>query len=411
MEKEMTDFIIGSPVRDNDFWFRNDFVEDLWESLQKHNVLLLAPRRIGKTSVMYRMLDCPRDNWLVVHLNVEDIETPDDFFITLLSVINEHQPHYLQMLCARAGGFIGSILQHIESVETDEFKISLRKAQETIKADWQEKLQKLIEEILNSDRYFLFIVDEFPDMVSGMIRNSPESYENFLHWFRKMRMESLSGKVRWLVGGSVNLTAVLAREGMVNLSNDLKVEVLSPFSPYEVQEFVTKMLTERGVTFDETLLPRVGELLGTPLPFFLQMLVQEIFRLWKKQQTTINADIVTAVFNKALLGEMGNEKLQHFRSRIYRHYPPEEQETALYLLNRISSSKRGISRNMLFSHYKKIKESKCIRQEGEDWELAFQSLIMNLRSDFYIEETENGSYDFASRLLKLWWKKHYGYKS
>lgn len=53
----MADFIVGSPVRDEDFWFRDDFIEDLWESLEKHNVLLLAPRRIGKTSVMYRMVE------------------------------------------------------------------------------------------------------------------------------------------------------------------------------------------------------------------------------------------------------------------------------------------------------------------------------------------------------------------
>lgn len=42
----MADFIVGSPARDDDFWFRDEFVEDLWESLAKHNILLIAPRRI-----------------------------------------------------------------------------------------------------------------------------------------------------------------------------------------------------------------------------------------------------------------------------------------------------------------------------------------------------------------------------
>ena len=46
----MPDFIVGSVARDEDFLFREEVVEDLWESLEKHNVLLLAPRRIGKTS-------------------------------------------------------------------------------------------------------------------------------------------------------------------------------------------------------------------------------------------------------------------------------------------------------------------------------------------------------------------------
>ena len=91
----MADFIVGSPVRDDDFWFRKDYVEDIWEVLEKHNVLLLAPRRIGKTSVMYQMLDHPKEGWIVIHLNVEDLESPDDFFISLIDAINEHQPEYV----------------------------------------------------------------------------------------------------------------------------------------------------------------------------------------------------------------------------------------------------------------------------------------------------------------------------
>ncbi len=59
----MDDFIVGSPARDDDFCFREEFLDDLWDSLKKHNILLLAPRRTGKTSVMYRMLDRPKDTW------------------------------------------------------------------------------------------------------------------------------------------------------------------------------------------------------------------------------------------------------------------------------------------------------------------------------------------------------------
>ena len=56
----MKDFVVGSVARNEDFWFRDSFVDELWDALRKHNVLLLAPRRTGKTSVMYRLLDQPR---------------------------------------------------------------------------------------------------------------------------------------------------------------------------------------------------------------------------------------------------------------------------------------------------------------------------------------------------------------
>ncbi|MEE4379326.1 MAG: hypothetical protein V2J55_17710 [Candidatus Competibacteraceae bacterium] len=81
------DFIVGGPTRNRDFLYRADFVEDLWDSLRTNNVLLLAPRRMGKTSVMYNLLDQPRFDYQVVHLNVEYLETPQAFFIHLLDAL------------------------------------------------------------------------------------------------------------------------------------------------------------------------------------------------------------------------------------------------------------------------------------------------------------------------------------
>ena len=73
---EFKDFIAGSPAREGDFFFREAFIDDLWESLRKEHVLIRAPRRMGKTSVMLRLQDEPRDGRLVVFLNVEEINTP-----------------------------------------------------------------------------------------------------------------------------------------------------------------------------------------------------------------------------------------------------------------------------------------------------------------------------------------------
>ena len=407
----MADFIVGSPVRDDDFWFRKDFIEDLWEALEKHNVLLLAPRRIGKTSVMYRMLDYPKDGLLVIHMNVEDIENPDDFFIALVDAINEHQPDYLRKILTATTGFLKGVFDRIESIEAYDLKLQLRKAEDSRK-DWQDKLQELLERVLNSSQKVLFIVDELPDMLNSIMRSLPEEYEKFLHWFRKTRERSLEGEVRWLVGGSVNLIAALDQQGKVKLINDLKIEPLLPFTREEVEKYVTEMLKQKGVTFDDTTVPRIWELLGSPIPLFLQMLTQEIHRVWKRNRSeTVTADTVTEVFNKALLGEMARDKLQHYRSRIPLYYPEKEQEATYYLLNKLSLSEDGITRDTLFNLYRKIEGKKTARRTGPALNQAFQGLLMYLRSDFYIEETGDGKYDFASRLLKTWWKKYYGFEN
>ena len=87
----------------------------------------------------------------------------------------------------------------------------------------------------------LFIIDELPDMLNAMRAGSWDECADFLHWFRKTREESLRKNVRWLVGGSVNLIAALDRNKTVNLLNDLKTEILEPFTEDEVKRFVEDM--------------------------------------------------------------------------------------------------------------------------------------------------------------------------
>jgi uncharacterized protein len=407
----MADFIVGSPVRGDDFWFRNEFVDTLWESIDKHNVLLIAPRRIGKTSIMYRMLDFPKNAWSVIHLNVEDIKTPAEFFITIVDAIHEHQPEFFRDAIAKGWDFFKGLMSTIEGVEAYDFKIQLRKKENLIER-WEERADQLIERIVASGKKILFIIDELPDMLNNMAEHSESGRMLFLHWFRKTRERSLKARVRWIVGGSVNIVAVLDQKGGIKLINDLKPEVLRPFTQEEVKDFIGTMFAKEKIDYDEPgVLPRISELLGSPIPYFLQMLSQEVCRAWRRAPgSRVSAEMVTAVFNKTLLGEMGRDKLQHYRSRIDVHYPAEEREGACRLLNELSLCKDGMTRKSLYRMYSRVEDKKTSPRKGPGLNLAFQRLLLHLQSDFYIEETRSDRFDFASRLIKTWWRKNYGYE-
>lgn len=405
----MPDFIVGSVVRDEDFWFRKDFIADLWAALAKHNVLLVAPRRIGKTSVMYHLLDYPQDSWLVIHLNVEELRTPEEFFIDLLDAVNEHQPDFFRVILANSWDFLKGIFSRIEAVEAYDFKVRIRKS-EDLNKNWRSRLDELMERVSGSGQKVLFIVDELPDMLNAMRCHSDAACNDFLHWFRKTREKSLRGNVRWLVGGSVNLVAALDRNKTVNLINDLKVEVLRPFDEEEVRAFVSGMLNRYGITYEDTLIPRIHELLGAPIPFFLQLLTEELYRHAKRHGKHLNADDATTIFQKVLLGETARDKLQHFRSRIDIHYPEEDRDAVRRMLNHLSLSSNGVARLNLFQIFRQAEERRTSARSAGELECVLQRLLLYLQSDFYIEETTEGCYDFSSRLLKTWWKKYYGYE-
>ena len=48
---------VGSPVTGDDFFDRESEQRQIWEYLRGDDLLLLAPRRIGKTSLMFRLRD------------------------------------------------------------------------------------------------------------------------------------------------------------------------------------------------------------------------------------------------------------------------------------------------------------------------------------------------------------------
>ncbi len=403
------DFVVGSPVRENEFWFREEFIEDLRESLKHDNVLLTAPRRMGKTSVMYYLLDNPENETLAIHLNVEFVETPADFFINLIDAINEHQPDYVREYLSKSWKFLQKIWNHFEEISFFDFKINLRKAENWEKS-WKERGRELIDHIENGKENILVIIDELPDMILNMKRTSPDELEAFLHYFRKVRLAPKS-RMRWLVGGSVNIRGTLESMGLIKLINDFKTEILPPFTPDEVRKFMIENLSKRKVEYHSGVVVRTLELLGEPIPFFLQLLTQELYRHWKRTgRNPVTTKTLDQVFNKSLLGEQAKDKLQHFYGRIRNYYPEELKEPAYLILDHISLGKDGLSRKALLNLFRFEREKMSIPLSESQIKQDFDHLIYLLQSDFYIDELKSGAgYDFSSRLLKLWWRKFHGY--
>lgn len=404
----MADFIVGGVARDDDFLFREHEIEDLWDLLKKDNVLLLSPRRNGKTSVMYRMLDQPLTGWHVVHLNVEDLSNPTDFIICLINALDEHQPDYLRQALRGMTGFFDSLLKRIQSVNAFNLKLELRK-DEDLKENWRERGTELVESLCASDINLLFIIDEFPDMLATIDKEHEDLFEPFLHWFRKLREKTLATRIRWMIGGSVNLTAALDRKGMVRLVNDLRKMSLPPFTNEQAKRFICQNLDDRDVGYSPEIVDKIIGLLGSPIPYFLQLFVQELFRFWRRSgRPKLAIEHVNSVFSKSLLGEVARDKLQHFRTRIDTHYG-DEKLVVCKLLDSLSATENGASRRVLFQLYRTAMEEQSQVTSIEHWKQEFGNLLQYLESDFYIEDDGQNVFDFTNKLLKIWWRKHYGY--
>ena len=74
----------GNPVRGKDFWDRKDLIEKIWKSLERGSILLIAPRRFGKTSLMLKIHDEAKKGWRPIFVDVEGMSAPEEFIVDLL---------------------------------------------------------------------------------------------------------------------------------------------------------------------------------------------------------------------------------------------------------------------------------------------------------------------------------------
>jgi len=401
-------FIVGGVARDADNCFHHSYIVEILTLLENDNVLLLSPRRTGKTSLMYRLLDHPENNQKVIHLNVEAFETAAEFYLSLLNALHEFQPVYIKKLLSMQRT-AKNILPTIEEIKVIGFKIKLRK---TVGRNWQKLANELMDKIIDSGESILFIIDEFPDFLNKMLQKDKEEVSAFLHHFRQLRLNPKANKIRWLIAGSVNIRGVLGEQNLLQFINDFKIETLPVIEEEEVNKFIGNMLTARGITFDESVIKQMMKLLGEPMPYFLQLFTQELcLHCRRKEINEISTTTVNLIFNTVLLGQSAQDQLQHYHSRIKGYYPQNMQESSHYLLDILSQSDIGISKQQLFSEYLQYRQKQAtygeININTQEAENLFKKILLRLESDFYIGKNHHDKYLFKSHLIKLWWRQNW----
>ncbi len=403
------EFYTGAPVDPVDLRFRGEFVVELWRTLRTGHVVLTAPRRTGKTSVMDYLRDHPRYGFSVVSINVQDLVHPADFFQVLLDGLNDAHPDFVRDQLAAGWGLVGGVLERIDKIGVGGFKLELRRSDPDWRTNWRQHGDTLLSQARNTGVPMLFIIDEFPDMLLNLSRENEALLREFLAWFRTQRQNPAPSRdsIRWLVGGSVNLAGTLDALGLVDLINDLEDVSLPPLTAGDIEAFVTEMLSGRDVPFDDDVPKRLIARLGRPIPLFMQMAAQDLYRLWKREQRRIVATDVDTLFDAMIIGSAARTRLQHYHSRIGQYYADPNRSIAHTLLGQISVSTSGLRRATLLQETERALADLGVTLAAHVRRQLFNRQLLDLENDFYIVEVEEGVYDFASGVLKSWWRKYH----
>jgi AAA+ ATPase superfamily predicted ATPase len=312
MAKREAPFRVGGIVEPPYFVGREDDLRVLGESLRNlsQNVLLLAPRRFGKSSLLWNLRRSLADtpDLLLPYVNCRDMASPGDLFRGLVQPLLEELSEKRKLSglwekfrlvfssgvlrAVRAleeiGGSIGEwgqVYLRFREAEVDE-KALVRAAfsyPKRIAAEYRVRV--------------VFLLDEFQE-VAAFDR----------HVFDALKKElDQPGDVRFVFSGS---SLGLLREVFLREDSPLFLMVsryeLGPLSPNEAVPFVQKRLALAGYAVEKGAAERIYELTGG-IPFYLQKLgLLLVQRLWFSGKKSVGKRKVDEAFEE-MLAELDSE--------------------------------------------------------------------------------------------------------
>ncbi|MEW6214818.1 MAG: hypothetical protein AB1478_06375, partial [Nitrospirota bacterium] len=292
-------FVIGNIAKGEDLWNRQEEIESIWRALPKGSILLKAPRRFGKTSIMYNLYENPKMGFKVFYQDTEGMSEPQDLISALMTklLLDSKLRNKLKPVTK----WLKNIVGQIEEIGVADVRLKIK---EGIKKDWKEKGLELIYNLTGHEEKILFLIDELPILVQNITKRhgGEQSAREFLHWFRGIRQMPELSQTRWVVGGSIGIEHVLEKVGAgTKVINDFQIIRIGPFSKEDGRTYVRKLLESEGQIkqIPSEIIEKFLELIGSPIPYFIQILIKEsLYEMRRRKQKALNSEVIEKAYQE-----------------------------------------------------------------------------------------------------------------
>ena len=373
---------IGSPVVGEDFFGREEELRKAESLIRDNNLMLAAPRRVGKTSFARRLIDMlSSKGWNTIFIDLEEITSIDHFF----------------------NAFYGELVKLPETKVSEKVKAKMKKwlsgvelsttglpVKATVKMESSNNNDfKDLADILNTlDNHTLVVFDELTVLLKLLSEknDNEQSVRTFLNQFRAMR-SATSQKCSWLICSSVGVRNFTTQHNLSDTINDVADFELGAFSDEEATKFVTILADSIGIEVNDRIKRYILDKIGWNIPFFIQLLLS---RLPAGETTKVDVD---EAYGHLL--QTGSFDTWHERLNI--EYG-NNKDVAKLILKYLCVAVDGKTRDEIYNHiYAKIPSF-----ENDVMGLLLRALM----TDGYLVKGGE-QYKFRSPLLRDYWKETY----
>ncbi len=386
---------VGPPVEGDDFFGRETEIAENWTDIQDgHHVLITAPRRIGKSSLVKRIIKEARDaGWKAAYVDVQGVTDEIGFYKTFVDTLNvENETWFTKGKKAALDAFNAALGMLEAEWNTDAGTVKLKLA--GIKAR-EKEIKDQISNLLGDKDDLLIAIDELPIFLARLEKEEEgkNRISDLLHWLRSYRQQG--SRTRWIFCGSIGMDTFTEKLNLSESLNDVPKYNLGAFTPSTAVDFLTKLGNDNGLPLTPANISAILEIIGWPLPFFLQAHFKELNRIKSRQQNNaVTEDDIKQAYQNIL---KNTTALKTWEERLNEQLTDDDATYCKVILTNICKSKKGLSRKKLFDQlYTRINNTdKCNDKLGFCLKL--------LERDGYIIYETDKNYVFRSPLLRDFW--------
>lgn len=379
--------IVGQAARSTNFWNRPYELADIWEAIDNgSHILLCAPRRVGKTSIMYKIVDEPKAGYIPIYIDTESADSEAEFWSKVFNALMEED--FIASLKTKAKNFWDQIKNiNVKSITMDGVEFG-----DGDKLNHKQAFQRLIKD-LDHDKKLIIMIDEFAQTIENIIKyEKPKNAISLLKAHRELRQDQkFSQKVTFIYAGSIGLESVVSKIDAIKHINDLNNIKVPPLTSPEAEQFTIALFQSAEIEINQTDIDYLLKTIHWLIPFYIQLITQEIKKIYRREQK-LDQTVIDQAINNAL---DNRNHFESWQSKLKTALGNNEYLFSKEVLNRIANEKvtsfLDIT-NIANKHHLDTNAAKdCLH-----------SLIY----DGYINNDENKTYQFNSPILRMWWNKN-----